>query len=75
MQQCNTGNNAQPTHNSPGQTEIMAKFLQLAIWNANGLAQNKEELKIFLSIYDIDVILISETHFTEKKISREYHTT
>jgi hypothetical protein len=67
MQQCHTDikrhdegsfrttrNNAQPSHNSPQKTEIMAEFLQLAVWNANGLTQNKE-LKISLSIYDIDV--------------------
>jgi hypothetical protein len=58
QQQCHTGikrhdeeyfpttmNNVQPSHNSPGQTEIMAKFLQLAVSNANGLTQHKEELK------------------------------
>jgi hypothetical protein len=64
-----TGNNAQPSHNSPGQTEIMAKFLQLAFWNANVLIQHKEELKMFVSICDIDVMLILETHLTEKKLN------
>jgi exonuclease III len=44
----------------------MAKFLQLALWNANGLKQHAEELKTFISIHNIDVMLISETHFTEK---------
>ncbi|OAD57925.1 RNA-directed DNA polymerase from mobile element jockey, partial [Eufriesea mexicana] len=34
--------------------------------NANGLAQHKEELKIFLSTNLIDILLVSETHFTEK---------
>jgi hypothetical protein len=34
----------------------MTKFLQLAVWNANGLIQHKDELQI----------LFSETHFTEK---------
>jgi hypothetical protein len=57
----------------------MAKFLQLAVWNANVLIQNKEELKMFLSICDIDVMLISETHFKEKNFIRiphyiAYHT-
>jgi hypothetical protein len=36
------------------------------------------ELKTFISRYDIDVMLISETHFTEKAISNYattvYHT-
>jgi hypothetical protein len=44
----------------------MTKFLQLAIWNANGLSHHREELQTFLHIHDIDAILISETHFTEK---------
>jgi hypothetical protein len=68
-----TKNNAQPSHNSPGQTEIRAKFLQLAVWNASGLTQHKE-LKMSLSIYDIDVMLISQTHFTGKTLY-EYPTT
>jgi hypothetical protein len=44
----------------------MAKFLQLALWNANRLTQHTEELKTFTSIHDIDVMLISEPNFTEK---------
>jgi hypothetical protein len=44
----------------------MAKFLKLAIWKANGLIQHRDELKMFLYTHDIDVMLISETHFTEK---------
>jgi hypothetical protein len=39
----------------------MAKFLQLALWNANSLTQHIEELKAFISIDNIDVVLISET--------------
>jgi exonuclease III len=48
----------------------MAKFLKLAVWNANGLIQHRDELKMFLYIHDIDVMLISETHFTEKSYIR-----
>jgi exonuclease III len=44
----------------------MAPFLQLALWNANGLHQHAEELKTFLSLRNIDIMLISETHFTDK---------
>jgi exonuclease III len=44
----------------------MPKFLQLAIWNSNGLSQHRDELKVFLHTYDIDIMLISETHFTVK---------
>jgi hypothetical protein len=44
----------------------MAKLLQLALWNAKGLTQHTEELKTFNSIHNIDVMLISETHFNGK---------
>jgi hypothetical protein len=48
----------------------MAKFLKLAVWNANGLIQHRDELKIFLYTHHIDGMLISETHFTEKRYIR-----
>jgi exonuclease III len=53
----------------------MAKFLQLA----NDLAQHTEELKTFISIHNIDVMLISETHFPEENFLKlpnyaVYHT-
>jgi hypothetical protein len=44
----------------------MAKFLQLALCNANGLSQHMEQLKTFISLHNIDVMLLSEMHFTEK---------
>jgi exonuclease III len=53
----------------------MATFLKLAIWNANGLLQHRDELKMFLYTYDLDAILISETHFTEKSYIRIPHYT
>jgi hypothetical protein len=34
----------------------MAKFLQLTLWNANGLRQHTDEIKTFISIHNIDVI-------------------
>ncbi len=40
--------------------------LKMCIWNANGLAQHKLEVKTFLEINNIDVMLISETRFTSK---------
>jgi exonuclease III len=46
----------------------MAKLIQLTLWNANGLTQHTEEMKTFISIHNIDVMLISETHFTDKAI-------
>lgn len=39
---------------------------KLAIWNANGLQQHIHELKAFIADKQIDILLISETHFTEK---------
>lgn len=42
--------------------------LKLALWNANGLSHHLEELKIFLNNHSIDVMLVSETHFTTKVI-------
>lgn len=39
---------------------------QIALWNANGLIQHRLEIILFLQIHNIDVMLISETHFTDK---------
>jgi len=44
----------------------MIQNLQIAVWNANGLIQHYQELKTFLNINNIDIMLISETHFTNK---------
>ena len=44
----------------------MAKFLRIAQWNANGLAQHKDEVQLFLQHNKIDTLLVSETHFTTK---------
>jgi len=41
-------------------------ILRIAQWNANGLQNHKEEIKIFLLQNQIDIMLISETHFTAK---------
>ena len=42
------------------------KPMRIALWNANGLAQHKFELELFLTQQQVDVMLISETHFTDK---------
>ena len=42
------------------------RTLRIALWNANGLMKHKLELEAFLKLYDIQIILISETHFTVK---------
>ena len=44
----------------------MANFLRIALWNANGIIQHKEELQVFLQDQLIDVMLISETHLTDR---------
>lgn len=43
----------------------MAKFIKIAVWNANGLAQHTNHIKMFLLKQNIDIMLISETHFTK----------
>jgi hypothetical protein len=48
----------------------MTPFLHLALWNANGLHQHAEELKTFLSLRNLDIMLISKTHFTDKSYLR-----
>ena len=40
--------------------------LKIAFWNANGLAQHTLEVKSFLKTNQVEIFLISETHFTEK---------
>jgi len=40
----------------------------LTIWNGNGLSRHLLELKKFLNEKQIDVMLIFETHSTEKTI-------
>ena len=44
----------------------MAKFLRVAQWNANGLHPHIDEVKLFLNHNYIDVMLISETHCTDR---------
>lgn len=40
----------------------MPNILKAALWNANGLVQHSQEVKTFLTIHDIDIMLISEAH-------------
>lgn len=44
----------------------MPKLLKIALWNANGLSQHKLELNRFIIEHKIDILLISESHFTDK---------
>jgi hypothetical protein len=55
----------------------MAKVLKLAVWNANGLCQYAQEVRLFIQL---DILLVSETHFTERSHItipnyKIYHTT
>lgn len=38
----------------------------IALWNANGLANHHHEVQAFLNLNKIDILLIFETHFTDK---------
>ena len=40
--------------------------LKVVLWNANGLAQHTEEVKTYIQTQNVDVMLISETHFTKR---------
>lgn len=44
--------------------------LRICFWNANGIRQHKYELEYFLKIYEIDIILISETRLTSRSFFR-----
>lgn len=45
---------------------MISKPLKIIIWNANGLAQRALELKQFITEQSADILIISETHFTNK---------
>jgi exonuclease III len=40
--------------------------LKIAVWNANGLCQRAQEINLFLQTNNIDVLLVSETHVTDR---------
>jgi len=48
--------------------------LRIAQWNANGLQNHKEDIKLFLHQNFIDILLISETHFTTIPRDKLYYT-
>uniref|UniRef100_A0A6M2DG86 Putative rna-directed dna polymerase from mobile element jockey n=1 Tax=Xenopsylla cheopis TaxID=163159 RepID=A0A6M2DG86_XENCH len=45
---------------------MAVKIIKIALWNANGLLNHKNEVEVFLKTNSIDILLISETHFTDK---------
>jgi exonuclease III len=44
----------------------MTKVLKFAVWNANGLCHHAQEVRLFIKTLDLDILLVSETHFTER---------
>jgi exonuclease III len=48
----------------------MAAAMRIALWNANGLSSHRLELQTFLDMHKIDIALISEIHFTSRKVFR-----
>jgi hypothetical protein len=48
----------------------MAKFIKIALLNANGLAKHTDEIEPFLDYSAIDILLVSETHFTDRSYFR-----
>lgn len=41
-------------------------FLNIATWNINGLAPNVNEVEVLLDTHKLDILLISETHLTDR---------
>lgn len=39
---------------------------KIAMWNANGLHQHSQEIKAFILNQNIDIMMVAETHFTER---------
>lgn len=51
----------------------MPNSLKMCIWNANGLSQHRQEVQSFLSLHNIDIMLISETRFTSRNYFKIPH--
>jgi hypothetical protein len=51
----------------------MAKFIKIALWNAKCLAQHRDEVRTFLDHNAIDILLVSETHFTDRSYFKIPH--
>jgi exonuclease III len=48
--------------------KLAVNTLRITQWNANGLANHKPELHQFLRDPNTDILLISETHFTDRTV-------
>lgn len=51
----------------------MANSLRIAEWNANGIIQKKTEIEMFLKLHNIDILLVSESHFTDRSFIKIPH--
>jgi hypothetical protein len=47
--------------------------LRIAAWNSNGLTGHKYELELFLNNSKIDILLVAETHFTDRSVFKIPH--
>jgi hypothetical protein len=43
----------------------MAHSINVTLWNASGLSQHNAEVQAYINNSKIDILLISETHFTD----------
>lgn len=50
----------------------MVNTIKILVWNANGLLNHQQELQLVLQAENIDVCLISETHFTTHSFIKIY---
>lgn len=48
----------------------MAQLLKIGTWNANGLCQHAQEVNLFIKSHNLDIMLVSETHFTQHSYIR-----
>jgi len=44
----------------------MDRIFKIAMWNANRLAENSQEIKTFIFSQNINILFLLETHFTNK---------
>jgi hypothetical protein len=51
----------------------MSHSFRIGLWNANGLVQHNQDVKLFLSQNKIDILLVSETHFTDASFFKIPH--
>jgi exonuclease III len=44
--------------------------LIIAAWNSNGLSNHIPEIIIFLHVHKVDILLISESHATNRMVTK-----